>query len=255
MIVVALDDRGSAFLHACAANGALACVTRPERVLHKGLLLLVDFLQVASFLEAGHVACHDPRLVVFARLKVEVRLVEVSGRHLALLVEETELRDVVLVSIHVVGPRGNGANVGGVVAEDVSREVHGLIAVLLRKQKRRLVEQLLLGQQVLLLDRLDVRGQCVLDFLDVVVAAGVCGVEVLHLRSRRLEDAGDLVLHSHLVADSVDAGEHKVVLTLGLSELLPELLDFEHLLLLVLNQKLAFGLPEVLVCSLAVVVP
>lgn len=125
---------------------------------------------------------------------------------------------------------------------------------MLRKQERSLVEQLLLGNQILLLNRLYVRGQRVFYFLDIVEATRVGGIQVLDLRSRGLEDARDLLLHAYLVPDSVDVRQYLIVLTLGQSQLLPEFLHFLHLLLLVFNQELAFGLPQVLVRFHSVVV-
>ena len=154
VVVVPLDDgRRLAFFHARAADGTFAFVSGPERILDEGLLLLVDFVQIASLFESGHVARHDARLVVFPSLEVEIGFVEVrpGWDHLALLVEELKLRDIVCIAIHIVGPSRDSAYVAGVIAQDVSREIHRLVPIVLGKQERSLIEQLLFRNQILVL--------------------------------------------------------------------------------------------------------
>lgn len=80
-------------------------------------MLLVDLVEVSSLFESGHVTCQDARLVVFSSLEIKIRFVKMSPwrNHLALLVEELELRDIVCIAVNVVGPSRDSAYIAGVV--------------------------------------------------------------------------------------------------------------------------------------------
>jgi hypothetical protein len=92
-----------------------------------------------------------------------------------------------------------------------------------------------------------ISGQRIFYFLNIIEATSIGGIQVLYLRSWSLKDARDLFLHPYLVANSIDIGEHLIILTLRQPQLLPQPFHFLHLLLLVLDQKLALRLPQVLV--------
>ena len=241
------------FLNTRAANGTVACISGTKRILNEWLLFLVDISKITSFFKPRQIGgSHHPRLIVFSSLKIEIRFVKMSSRckHLAPLIEKLKLRDIILITVlcDIIGPCRNRTYIASVITQDISREIHRLITIVLRKQEWRLIKQLLLRKQVLLLNRLYISGQRIFYFLNIIEATSVGGIQVLYLRSWGLKDARDLFLHPYLVANSIDIGQHLIILTLRQPQLLPQPFYFLHLLLLVLDQKLALRLPQMLVC-------